>query len=531
MQTVELSRAKEIQQDKDSLMLKSTSDTSLKPGLSAIAESLARSRKTTLQGKSSSCKVSSQKRKLYKTLAQESTSKEKDLTPFWNQQSKGISAQLSLPTETVLQDLDLNSLSLFSHKTVDKSWFSTKMYTVQNKSLPKICSPFLQSFPAGCTDLDLTVIKSKKIKLYLTAEQRKLVRQWEGTSRFCYNQTVALLKDGSIKSSWKSLKTALIDELPEWAKPVPYQIKSIAVRDACQATSNAKVKAKNTGTYNQVSFRRKTSPERSIYMPKSAIKPKGIYHTVLGEIRYAEEIPESVCDSRLILSNGYFYLAVSYKVTKRLSENQARIVALDPGVRTFITFFAENVFGKIGESDIGRIYRLCFWLDDAYSKLSKQKGRHKYRLKRAIGRMRAKIKNLVNELHHKSAKFLTDNFDIILLPKFETSQMVSRQRRKIRSKTARAMLNFSHYRFKQFLKHKALETGKAVMDITEEYTSKTVSWTGEVVEIGSAKKIKDKNGNRMDRDLNGARNILIKSLSDLTFREQISALGCSVNIC
>ncbi len=42
------------------------------------------------------------------------------------------------------------------------------------------------------------------------------------------------------------------------------------------------------------------------------------------------------------------------------------------------------------------------------------------------------------------------------------------------------MMTFAHYRFKQFLKHKAYETGKLVIDVNEAYTSKTCSWTGEV---------------------------------------------------
>ena len=36
------------------------------------------------------------------------------------------------------------------------------------------------------------------------------------------------------------------------------------------------------------------------------------------------------------------------------------------------------------------------------------------------------------------------------------------------------MLTFAHFRFKQFLKHKAAELGADVMDVNEAYTSKTV---------------------------------------------------------
>ena len=120
-------------------------------------------------------------------------------------------------------------------------------------------------------------------------------------------------------------------------------------------------------------------------------------------------------------------------------------------------------------------------------------------------RLRNRLRNLIDELHHKVAKFLTENFDVILLPTFEVSEMVVKNSRKIRSKSVRQMLNWSHYRFKEFLKHKAFETGKLVIDCCEAYTSKTVSWTGELVQnLGGKKVIKSQFDNKaMDRDRSG----------------------------
>ena len=49
--------------------------------------------------------------------------------------------------------------------------------------------------------------------------------------------------------------------------------------------------------------------------------------------------------------------------------------------------------------------------------------------------------------HKKLTKWLVSNYETILLPKFETSDMVTRGQRRIGSKTARQMLTWSHYRF------------------------------------------------------------------------------------
>ncbi len=75
------------------------------------------------------------------------------------------------------------------------------------------------------------------------------------------------------------------------------------------------------------------------------------------------------------------------------------------------------------------------------------------------------------------------------------------------------MLTWAHYQFKVRLKNKALEFGKKVIEVCESYTSKTVSWTGELKKVGGSRVI-EAGGIKMDRDLNGARGIFLRSLVD-----------------
>lgn len=295
--------------------------------------------------------------------------------------------------------------------------------------------------------------------------------------------------------------------LPYWTKDCPFQIKGIAIKEA----TNAFFKAKGFPA-----FRSRKHPEQSCFIPSSAIKEDGIYPRVSGKgLCYAEPLPESLMDSRLIWRAGKWFLALPRKEQHvPYGDNQARVVAIDPGVRTFVTFYSDSVCGHIGEADFSRIQRLALHLDDLYSRMSKAGKQKKRRMKRAAERMREKIKNLIDELHHKTALFLVTSFDHILLPTFETSQMVGKAGRKIRNKTVRNMLTFAHYRFKMFLKHKAFEYGKYVQDVCEAYTSKTHPETGELRNIGSAKRIRLQSGDWVNRDEVGARNILLRALVD-----------------
>ena len=143
--------------------------------------------------------------------------------------------------------------------------------------------------------------------------------------------------------------------------------------------------------------------------------------------------------------------------------------------------------------------------------------------------MRVRITNLINELHHQAARFLVDNFDLILLPTFETSDMVQRGKRKIRSKSVRSMLTFAHYRFQQFLLWKAWETGKQVLLVNEAYTSKTCSWNGEIVaKLGGQRWIQSSDGLRVERDINGARGIFLRALGDTPSLMQSACIATGV---
>jgi putative transposase len=116
------------------------------------------------------------------------------------------------------------------------------------------------------------------------------------------------------------------------------------------------------------------------------------------------------------MAYGEYYLICSQEVRPHQSENQGRVVALDPGVRTFMTFFSESSCGWIGSDANLQIQKLCFKLHRLVSKISKAKSSQKRRFRKAADRIRCKVQHLVKELHHKTAKFLVDNFDVIARP-------------------------------------------------------------------------------------------------------------------
>ncbi|MDO9464681.1 MAG: transposase [bacterium] len=362
------------------------------------------------------------------------------------------------------------------------------------------------------------VTKTKLLRISPTRNQKKIFKNWTDCSRYVFNRTIDYIRSCiGWTPTWMDIKKDMLKQLPPWCTSVPFQIKGIAIKEACNAFWKAK---------GHPAFRTRKNPEQSCFIPNSALSIKGIYPRISGKgLCFQESLPDNNRDSRLIWRYEKWWVAVSYKEKLSIGESQSKIVSLDPGIRSFITFYSPDYSGHLGKGDFSRIQRLCFHLDNLISKRDLQKNKQKRRsLTKASRRIRAKIKNLITELHHKTAKFLTDNFDVILLPTFETKQMTGKAGRNLRKKSVRSMLTFSHYKFKQFLKWKAFQTGKLVVDCNEAYTSKTHPQTGEIRNIGSAKWIKLLDGSRACRDEVGARNILLRALVDPP-----AGLPCAVN--
>ena len=198
---------------------------------------------------------------------------------------------------------------------------------------------------------------------------------------------------------------------PEWDS-VPYQVKRTAVRDACRAMSNVKtfnleLKASQTQgnrtdeAFAQLGYRSRKNPKQSCYIPDDAVTEHGVYHTMLGPLHMAETIPAEHKECRLVQERGLYWLVVPYPAQCDIETPSGDgVVALDPGVRTFLTYFSETDCGKLGHHAFGRIQRLCHWLDDLISRTAKEPNRRKRRqMRSAQARMRQRITNLVDELH------------------------------------------------------------------------------------------------------------------------------------
>jgi len=211
-----------------------------------VPESVLPSQRMTCNDKSPTASAKSRRAPSSLTLPAASTSSAKGVEPYWNAACAAISSGLWLPTALPGSALSLSSG--WCSKTVGRSWFSTNLLVpVQPQNSQKTCWPFwASSVPASSGSI---ATQSRKIRLYPTAPQRALLRHWLGTARFVYNRTLDFLKAWQGKRpSWMEIATDhILPALPDWAEAVPYQIKKMAINEACDAYTAAKRKYRRTG--------------------------------------------------------------------------------------------------------------------------------------------------------------------------------------------------------------------------------------------------------------------------------------------
>lgn len=378
-----------------------------------------------------------------------------------------------------------------------------------------------------------TMMRSRRVKVVCTnKESEDKLNNWIGTTRWVYNQCVAYSREHPelFKMKTCDILRSLRDNIESlqkensWLVGTPYDIRDEGVRDFVKAWSSnmakmRKKKLKNEQFQFKIGFRSKNHALRETITIQKKHWGRGAQKFLISDFKSKEgPLPDIVNNAvRITKTRIGWYFSFSKEIdidSRPWSYSPHDIVALDPGVRTFMTgYFVDGVTIEWGAGDMKRIYALLRRADQLHSKTSK--GATKYR--RPWLRLLLKIRYKIDEVHRKFATFLCRVVKTILLPKFDTSRMVMRAQRSISSKTSRSMMNWGHYRFRETLKAKASLFGSKcrVIICDEHFTSKTCGACGVLNnKLGASKTFNCPScGYRSDRDINGARNILLRYLT------------------
>jgi len=370
-------------------------------------------------------------------------------------------------------------------------------------------------------------------------------------NRWAYNRVVAAYGD-RIYTKEGTMKSALTNEIRCFVKKggtnadilreynydnIPEEVFDSAFRDVLKARRSALANAKNNKLKlsNKLAFRRKNACSASIEIRARSLNTKTPctvqfwkkYFECSPLVKTKEPLPDEIAYSCRLQRErtGRYYLCIPYHREIDDSVMTGKMAALDPGVRTFQTLYEPDCTIEFGtnpdvlETRLNIVQKLRERLSTS---LGRKFRRTRQRLRREILNIHAKVKRMIKDCHHSVSAFLSQTYDTIFIPEFQSKRMVQKKNVQKRSvlarKTCRAMMTWSHYSFRTLLRQKMQLRGKQCpLELTEEYTSKTCTRCGRINHaLGGNKVFKCPSPTcayTIDRDVNGARNILMKSLA------------------
>ena len=389
-----------------------------------------------------------------------------------------------------------------------------------------------------------TVKRMKKFRIYPTQQQKDILRGWFGTYRYIYNKMVSISKNpyGEYGLEWLYERHYYLDffelrdwhvtrvwnggrvtntTLNDWEFNTPKHIRANAIKTFTTALKTNIKKIRKFHSISKFCMRYKskknnnqmiggiekdcievvsdgfkmfnTFTDNSIFKVKSRTKKELRNFNIEG-------------DSIITFNGVHYHILIPYNKKTKQKKERHDIIALDPGVRTFQTGYSEKEVLKASSRQ--ELIRKLYNKIDAIKSNVKKKSRKR----RGVLKYENKIKNIVNDIHYKTVNYLINNYNDVLLPEFDSQDMVQGHLSKI---TKRHLNTLRHYRFKQRLLDKCKEIKNfRVFIVNESYTTKTCSNCGNLKEVGSSKIYNCSNCNVIfDRDINGARGILLKHLS------------------
>lgn len=402
------------------------------------------------------------------------------------------------------------------------------------------------------------MLRTRRIRIQPTESQKKLFHRWFGITRFVYNEALRLITEEDMKPGFFSLRNYLLNKEKNKRsekypfvfdhKLCPRHAKAEAIRELCDAIATTKesliAKHKNPIHFQMKRRTKKDSCQRfcipttgkySIKWNKDGFifwETKGTGLVKPYKKKELKKLPSRAFSEHKVVVKyerpGRYYLLIPL-VTKKKNHASTKTIAFDPGVRTFQTGFnSDGNFVEYGKGEIKKLFTLGKRIDALQSKIDKhckpsytskkekiQYKNRRMRWRREMGRILNRVNNLKRDMHWKMAREIVQEYKHVLISRFHVSEMVKKMNRKINTETTRKMLNWSHFIFRQRLKHKAKEFGSVVHEVGEHYSSKCCGQCGRIHwNLKGSKTFHCPYCHfKIDRDFNGARNIFLMNFN------------------
>jgi len=224
------------------------------------------------------------------------------------------------------------------------------------------------------------------------------------------------------------------------------------------------------------------------------------------KIKLHREIPGNIKTVTVTRRNGKYYACFTVETEPVLLHKTGRAVGIDMGVSAFVA----TSDGLLVQSP--QTYRKA---EKRLKRLQREVSRRKKgsnRRRKSVQKLASvheKIANQRKDIAHKTARYLVNNYDLIIHEDLQIKNMVKNHH------LAKSIQDSGWGMFFDILAYKAEDAGKQVVKVNPHNTSQMCSGCGHIVKKTLAVRIHKcpHCGLELDRDINAARNILATALS------------------
>jgi IS605 OrfB family transposase len=436
------------------------------------------------------------------------------------------------------------------------SWFDIKHFQQTVNIPPTVPTKIINKIPK-------VYHKTIKVELHLTPKQKFIFNNWFNAYTIMYNQAVTHIKyhkrlygwyntdfnkvrDELHNEKWCTIKSSYQLNNNNKQSFLKYGYGNIDVKDnvnkyefcdnsknlvkthmldeAIQtACSNFKSALTNKAIRYIKSFRIRhlkiNRKNRILKIEQQYFTGNSICHNILGDIfatyngdkfdlKRVRTTYKSDCLFKHDSETGKYMLYIPTEKMTMQNKNVKEFISFDPGFRTFLTGISEDEVVQIGNNLSDTIMNKLK-LKEKVEKIEDNQKR-----KRKLKRISERLGNIVDDMHWKAIKYITSKYRNVLVGNLSTKSIISKTNT-IHSPMYKEMIQRSKlYVFRQRLEYKCHSKSIKYKMVNESYTSKMCSVCGEIDDnLGSSKIYSCAScGMRMDRDINGARNIYYKRL-------------------
>lgn len=421
------------------------------------------------------------------------------------------------------------NINITFEKKQTESWYD--LHSFENKDDNYITPSFKNNEEDKKKEM-----KCIKVDVILNNEQKEIIDRWFKAYILMYNATLKIINDRYVNKektilNYQTLRTNFLKDIRDKIikdsqlpmkknTKIMTHIMDTAIRLACSNYKSALTNLKR-GHIRHFRIRKwKITKDTNIlaiepnYFTQGSLCPK-----ILGMIECyynGEKFDLSKIGNEYNSECILFYekkidkysLLIPTCVENNIKMHNKSFIALDPGIRTFMTGISENEIIKIGDNCQCRIKQLLKKKD----RLNSYKVKNK-KIRKKIRNVHYKLKNLITDMHWKSINYLTNNYKTILIGDLSFKGISNKKTSNISKMTKRIGAELSFYKYRQRLSYKCKINNCNCIVVNEKYTSKMCSSCGHYKEdLGSNKEYScNKCKTIIDRDVNGCRNICLKS--------------------